>query len=89
MITHAFIIALAINGIYLATDEGMILYKPCCWISRFIPEWLGMPLYACPTCMASVWSVLYAEDTHDYQDGLLRLKQLNKEINELVEHIDE
>ena len=29
------------------------------------------------------------EDTHDYQDGLLKLKQLNKEINELVEHIDE
>ena len=46
--------ALIIAGFKLATEEGMVLH----FISRLrLPQWVAAPLYACSTCMASVWSL--------------------------------
>lgn len=46
--------ALIIAGIKLATDEGMLLHP---LTNIRLPVWLRKPLYACVTCMASIWSI--------------------------------
>ena len=50
--------ALYIVGFHLATGEDMILNKPALWIEQRIPYWLTKPLFNCPTCMASVHSIV-------------------------------
>jgi len=50
--------ALMIVGIYLSTGNDMIFERPARWIEGNINYTLTKPLFNCPTCMASVHSVL-------------------------------
>lgn len=57
------IILLVINslysvGIWLATGEDMIFEKPALWLSERVPEFWLKPVFGCPTCMASLHSIL-------------------------------
>lgn len=46
--------ALMIAGFKLATEEGMIF----AWLQHIsMPKWVAYPLYACATCMSSLWSL--------------------------------
>lgn len=58
MITLLLFNALYIVGFHLATGEEMILNKPALWIEQKIPYWMTKPLFNCPTCMASVHSII-------------------------------
>ena len=56
-----FIITLIVNslfiiGIHQSTKQGMILNFVT---KNKLPYWLKKPLYACPTCMASIHSYVY------------------------------
>lgn len=64
--------ALAIIGIYLATGEDMILSRPAMWLEYRLPEFWLKPVFGCPTCMASLHSILPFWLTHDltWQNGL-------------------
>lgn len=44
----------AINGLYEATQEKMILHFYRKWLQKQ-PAWIGKPLGLCVKCMASVW----------------------------------
>lgn len=57
--------ALAIVGIYLATGEDMILSRPAMWLEYRLPEYWLKPVFGCPTCMASLHSILPYWLTHD------------------------
>lgn len=50
--------AFAIVGIYLSCGDDMIFDKPARWFEMRIPYYWTKPLFNCPTCMASVHSVL-------------------------------
>jgi len=57
------IILLVINslycvGVWLATGEDMIFEKPALWLSERVPEFWLKPIFGCPTCMASLHSIL-------------------------------
>lgn len=58
MITLLLFNALFIVGLHLATGEEMIFNKPALWIETKVPYWMTKPLFNCPTCMASVHSIL-------------------------------
>jgi hypothetical protein len=46
---------LVIVGVWNAFDQKMVFGKLGAWARRKFPEWLTMPLFDCPMCMASVW----------------------------------
>ena len=50
--------ALAIIGIYLSFGEGMIFRRLGLWVEKNIHYDLTKPLFNCPTCMASIHSVI-------------------------------
>lgn len=58
MITLLIINALYIVGLHLATGDEMIFSKPALWIETKVPYWVTKPLFNCPTCMASVHSIV-------------------------------
>lgn len=58
--------ACAIIGIHLAFGEDMIFERLGHWIESKIPYDLTKPLFNCPTCMASVHSILPYWLTHDF-----------------------
>lgn len=45
-------------GLWLATGEDMILERPAMWLSERVPEFWLKPVFGCPTCMASLHSIL-------------------------------
>lgn len=60
MLTHAIIIALACNGLFMAFHtEGLVLYPIRCYLLPRLPLWLCKPMFECVTCMASIYTVLY------------------------------
>lgn len=59
MITLLIINALFIVGLHLATGEEMIFNRPALWIERHVPYWATKPMFNCPTCMASLHSILF------------------------------
>lgn len=50
--------ALYCVGVWLATGEDMILERPELWLSERVPEFWLKPVFGCPTCMASLHSIL-------------------------------
>lgn len=50
--------ALYIVGFYMACGNDMIFDRPARWIEMRIPYDLTKPLFNCPTCMATVHSIL-------------------------------
>lgn len=58
--------ALFIVGLHLSTGNDMLLEKPARWIDKRIPYWWTKPLFNCPTCMASVHSILPYWYLHDF-----------------------
>jgi len=50
--------ALYIVGFYLACGNDMIFDRPARWIEMRIPYDLTKPLFNCPTCMASIHSIV-------------------------------
>jgi hypothetical protein len=52
------VISLSIVGLYAATLNGMILYRPAQWLKGHLPLWVWKPVGGCMICMASVWSVV-------------------------------
>ena len=64
--------ALAIIGIYLSFGEGMIFRGLGLWIEKKIHYDLTKPLFNCPTCMASIHSIIPYLYFHDMTtDNLL------------------
>ena len=56
LITLLILNSLFIVGLHISTEEGNINN----WVDALgynLPEWVRNPLYACPTCMASVHSL--------------------------------
>jgi hypothetical protein len=51
-------IALAVNGLYAASEEGKLLHPIDRLLYRILPSWLYLPIIGCVTCMASVWGTL-------------------------------
>ena len=60
MIHQSIINTLIIFGVYGATREGMIGHFIKKYLDRHLTKYGTYPLYECPKCMASVWSVLTA-----------------------------
>lgn len=67
-----FINALAIVGIFLSFGKNMIFERVGIWIEKRVPEELTFPFYNCPTCMASIHSIIPYWYFHDMTtDNLL------------------
>lgn len=58
MLQHVIICSLICVLIHSATKEGMLLAKPAMWLSPKL-KWAAKPLFACLTCMCSVWGSAY------------------------------
>jgi hypothetical protein len=41
-------------GIWIASDEGMILYRPKEWLKERLPKFIYKPLIGCVICTASI-----------------------------------
>jgi hypothetical protein len=67
MILNIIIIALICNGLSIATNERMILYKVDIWLESKLPIWIYKPLLGCVNCMASIWGTVM----HFYMGGSL------------------
>lgn len=65
--------ALAIIGIYLSFGEGMIFRRLGLWIEKKVHYDLTKPLFNCPTCMASIHSIIPFWMTYEpcYQSAIL------------------
>jgi hypothetical protein len=59
LVLIAITISLLTVGIYATTWKGMIFHKPAKYIKNRLPEWVCKPLFSCPVCMASVWSLVF------------------------------
>ena len=59
LILTAITISLASIGIYAATWRGMIFHKPAKYVKGLIPKLICKPLFCCPICMSSVWTLVY------------------------------
>ena len=60
MITTTLTLSLAIMGIYIAFQWPGMIFRPVKdWLDGYLPLWATKPLYNCPTCMASVWTLAY------------------------------
>jgi len=57
MLLTVLMISLITIGIFVTTWENMIFYKPAKWLKSKLPEWLHKPLFSCPICMASFWTL--------------------------------
>ena len=65
--------ALAIIGIYLSFGEGMIFRGLGLWIEKKIHYDLTKPLFNCPTCMASIHSVIPFWMTYEVSEATILL----------------
>ena len=65
--------ALAIIGIYLAFGEGMIFRRVGLWVEKNIHYDLTKPLFNCPTCMASIHSVIPFWMTYEISEDTILL----------------
>jgi hypothetical protein len=52
-------VSLAGIGIHASTWRGMIFHRPSQYLKGKLPKWIHKPLFSCPICMSSVWSVVY------------------------------
>lgn len=86
--------ALFIVGFHQTTHDGEINS----WVSNLLdnaPEWVKKPLYACPTCMASVHSTYvywynYEPNIHNglvYILYVFALSALGTAINLIIEYL--
>ena len=67
-----FINALAIVGIFLAFGKEMIFESVGIWVEKRVNYSLTYPFYNCPTCMASIHSIIPYWYFHDMTtDNLL------------------
>ena len=56
----ALALSLAITGVYVAFQwQGMLLRPVKDYLDRLLPQQFTKPLYNCPICMASVYTLLY------------------------------
>jgi hypothetical protein len=53
------IISLATTGIHVTAWRGMIFYKPARYLKNKLPKWIHKPLFSCPICMSSAWSLAF------------------------------
>jgi hypothetical protein len=37
----------------------MIFHRPAKYLKSRLPEWVCKPLFSCPVCMSSVWSLVF------------------------------
>ena len=85
--------AFLINGIYLSTGQDMVFERPARWIEGKVKYWVTKPLFNCPTCMASVHSILPYWYLHEFsQDSMVMyilyvpsLAFLSTYLNRLIE----
>lgn len=42
------------------TWKGMIFYKEGKWLQLRLSPWIKKPLFDCPMCMASFWTIMYS-----------------------------
>jgi hypothetical protein len=56
----ALALATAIMGAYSAFQgQGMLLRPLKDTLDQHLPIWLRKPIYDCPVCMSSIWTILY------------------------------
>ena len=60
ILIEIFFISFACMGLYVASDEGMILEPIKIWLDKILPvkgilRLLYNPLIGCPICYASIW----------------------------------
>jgi len=71
ILTQILIIGLFCNGLKLASEEGMIFYKPARKVLSW-PEWINKPIIGCIYCMASVWgSLVFLALNHNNLSGTI------------------
>lgn len=58
LLIHILITSFICFGIHKATRQGMILHFIKRDLDNYLPEWVKMPLYECPICMGSFWSIM-------------------------------
>lgn len=58
IIYELIILGLFCNGLSLAAEEGMILYKSKKWMEENMPVWIYKPVIGCVWCMASYWGII-------------------------------
>jgi len=39
--------------------KGMLLYKPGQWLALRLNKYIAKPLFTCPMCMSSFWTLVY------------------------------
>lgn len=54
------LLAVAILGFHIATNEGFLLYPLFRLLEDRVPEQMQQPFWACPVCMASVYGTIAA-----------------------------
>lgn len=58
LLIEILILGIFCNGLKIASEEGMIFYRPAKWVMIKLPEWLSKPIIACIYCMSSIWGVV-------------------------------
>lgn len=64
LLIQSFTIGFAIIGLYVAFNWDGMLLKPIAdyldiYLDNKYGKYLRKPLYGCPTCMSSIWSIVY------------------------------
>lgn len=60
MLVTGFIISFITIAIHIIlTWKGMLLYKVGKWLQLRLPTYVKKPLFDCPMCMASFWTLVY------------------------------
>ena len=68
MIEQIIITSLLINFIhFVMNDSDMIFYNVGQWLTKNITDYINKPLFACVTCMASIWGTLAYLYFFDFQ----------------------
>ena len=66
MLTDCITISFLTAGIYIAFNwPGMIFSDVASHLLRIFPDYITKPLFNCPYCMASAWTIIYCAFTHD------------------------
>ena len=65
MLTSVFTLSLAIMGLWICFNWRGMIFEPLAYhiegwcYTHSIPHWILKPLWACPTCMSSLWGAVY------------------------------
>jgi hypothetical protein len=59
LVLIALTVSLASIGAYTTTWKGMIFHRPAKYLKGKLPQWICKPLFSCPVCMSSAWTLLY------------------------------